>query len=536
MAVNTFRLPDPGEGLVEADIVSWRVEVGDEVKINDILLEVETSKSVVELPTPFAGTVTALLVNEGDTVDVGTPIITIDDGIAAPAAGDDGVAGSAVGDAGVAGSAAGDDGVAGSAAGDDVVAGARGEGNAAEPVLAGEARVPNLVGYGARATQTRRRPRKSAGGDQAGAQVHDQLADTFSTGAPVSRRADHRQSLGRPAEGTGASEAVAPPLPKPVPAGRESVLSRVTPLAKPPVRKLAKDLGVDLASISGSGERGVITRDDVERAAAVGAGPADIAMPPAEPAVAVGRAEPGRSETRVAIKGVRKAMAEAMVQSAFTAPHVSVSTTCDVSATMELVERLRQRREFRDIKVSPLLIVAGAVCLALRRTPQMNSAWDETAGEVVLKHRVNLGIAAATPRGLLVPNVKGADSLSLDQLAQAINSIVGTAREGKIQPADMDRGTFTITNIGVFGVDAGTPILNPGESGILCIGQIARRPWVVGVGNDERIEPRWVATLTVSFDHRLADGEQGSTFLADVGAILTDPGLALLYQASRTTQ
>jgi pyruvate dehydrogenase E2 component (dihydrolipoamide acetyltransferase) len=159
----------------------------------------------------------------------------------------------------------------------------------------------------------------------------------------------------------------------------------------------------------------------------------------------------------------------------------------------------------------------------------MNSAWDEPAGEVVLKHAVNLGIAAATPRGLMVPNVKGADSLSLDQLAQAINSIVATAREGKIQPADMADGTFTITNIGVFGVDAGTPILNPGESGILCIGQVARRPWVVGVGEDERIEPRWVATLTVSFDHRLADGEQGSTFVADVAGILTDPGLALLY-------
>jgi 2-oxoisovalerate dehydrogenase E2 component (dihydrolipoyl transacylase) len=527
MAVNTFRLPDPGEGLVEADIVSWRVEVGDEVKINDILLEVETSKSVVELPTPFAGTVTALLVNEGDTVDVGTPIITIDDGVAASAAGDDGVAASA----------ADDDGAAASAAGDDGPAGARGEGDSAEPAPAGQPRVPNLVGYGTRTTGTKRRPRKSAGPDQAGAQVHDQLADTFSTGAPVSRRADHRQSLGRPTAGTGTSETVARPLPAPGPASREAVLSGVAPLAKPPVRKLAKDLGVDLASISGSGERGVITRDDVERAAAVGAGspPADIAMLPTEPAVAAGPAEPGRSETRVPIKGVRKAMADAMVQSAFTAPHVSVSTTCDVSATVELVERLRQRREFRDIKVSPLLIVAGAVCLALKRTPQMNSAWDEAAGEVVLKHGVNLGIAAATPRGLLVPNVKAADSLSLDQLAQAINSIVGTAREGKIQPADMDGGTFTITNIGVFGVDAGTPILNPGESGILCIGQIARRPWVVGGEEDERIEPRWVTTLTVSFDHRLADGEQGSIFLADVAAILTDPGLALLYQASRTT-
>jgi 2-oxoisovalerate dehydrogenase E2 component (dihydrolipoyl transacylase) len=527
MAVNTFRLPDPGEGLVEADIVSWRVEVGDEVKINDILLEVETSKSVVELPTPFAGTVTALLVNEGDTVDVGTPIITIDDAVASSAAGDDGGAASA----------AGDDGVTASATGEQGATGARGDGGPAEAAPAGGTRVPNLVGYGARTTETKRRPRKSVGVDPARTQVHDQLADTFSTGAPVSRRADHRQSLGRPAAAIGTSGTVAPPLPTPGPAGRETVLSGVTPLAKPPVRKLAKDLGVELASISGSGERGVITRDDVERAAAVGGGTpsADIAMGPPEPAVAL-PAEPGRTETRVPIKGVRKAMADAMVQSAFTAPHVSVSTTCDVSATMELVERLRQRREFRDIKVSPLLIVARAVCLALKRTPQMNSAWDETAGEVVLKHGVNLGIAAATPRGLLVPNVKGADALSLDQLAQAINSIVGTARDGKIQPADMDGGTFTITNIGVFGVDAGTPILNPGESGILCIGQIARRPWVVGVGEAERIEPRWVATLTVSFDHRLADGEQGSTFLADVAAILTDPGLALLYQASHATQ
>ena len=519
MAVNTFRLPDPGEGLVEADIVSWRVEVGDEVKINDILLEVETSKSVVELPTPFPGRVTALLVNEGDTVDVGTPIITIDDGVAGSPAGDDGVAASAAGENDV---AARDEGVAGQA-GDDQVA--------AEPAPAGEARVPNLVGYGPRTTESKRRPRKSVGADSGGAQVHDQLADSFSTGAAVSRRADHREPLGRPAERTETSETVAPPLPTPGPAGGEPVLSGVAPLAKPPVRKLAKDLGVDLASISGSGERGVITRDDVERAAAMGAEPpsGDIGMLPQEPAVAVGPAEPGRTETRIPIKGVRKAMADAMVQSAFTAPHVSVSTTCDVSATMELLERLRSRREFGDIKVSPLLILARAVCLALKRTPQLNSAWDEAAGEVVLKHGVNLGIAAATPRGLLVPNVKGADSLSLDELARAINSIVGTAREGKTQPADMDGGTFTITNIGVFGIDAGTPILNPGESGILCIGQIARRPWVVGAGEDERIEPRWLATLTVSFDHRLADGEQGSTFLADVAALLTDPGLALLY-------
>jgi len=236
-----------------------------------------------------------------------------------------------------------------------------------------------------------------------------------------------------------------------------------------------------------------------------------------------------REDVRIPIKGVRKSTADAMVRSAFTAPHVSVWLDCDVSATMELLQRLKARREFADLRVSPLLIIAKAVCLALGRTPELNSFWDEPAQHIVLKSSINLGIATATPRGLLVPNIKGAESLSLVELAAALADVVTTAREGKAQPADMAGGTFSITNIGVFAVDAGTPIINPGESGILCFGQISRRPWVVGEGADERIEPRWVTTLSVSFDHRLADGAQGSTFLADVAAILNDPGLALLY-------
>lgn len=495
MAVQTFSLPDPGEGLVEADIVTWRVAIGDKININDILLEVETSKSVVELPSPFAGTVTGLLVNEGDTVEVGTPIITIDDDVPVN-----------------------DD------AGD-------GADSAAGEAPADESRVPNLVGYGPRTAQAKRRPRKPETSD---GEAHDSVAAAFSTGSPVSRRADQREPLTRsPAKvSTPSGASVVPPLPRPGPATKEPVLSGGGPLAKPPVRKLAKDLGIDLGSLSGTGTGGVITREDVERAAArEGVEPAPAQAAAVSPAEAAPRpsSEPGAMETRIPIRGVRKATAQAMVESAFTAPHVSVATTCDVSATMELVERLRQRREFRDIKVSPLLIVAKAVLLALGRNPELNSTWDEVAGEVVIKHSVNLGIAAATPRGLIVPNIKGAEALTLDQLAQAINSVVATARAGKTQPAEMSGGTFTITNIGIFGIDAGTPILNPGESGILCIGQIARRPWVVGSGEDERIQPRWLATLTLSFDHRLADGEQGSTFLADVAGILTDPGLAMLY-------
>jgi 2-oxoisovalerate dehydrogenase E2 component (dihydrolipoyl transacylase) len=495
MVLKTFRLPDPGEGLVEADIVTWRVAVGDQVKVNDILLEVETSKSLVELPTPYAGTVVELLVKEGDTVDVGTPIISIDDGVAAPA----------------------EDKPAAPETGGD------GE---------GEGRVANLVGYGPRTTEARRRPRK-ASGDQAGAEAHDQVADTFSMGTPVSRRADHRAPLAATSDvSQGRADGPGRPLPGPGAAAPEPVLTGGAVLAKPPVRKLAKDLGVDLGAIAGSGEGGVITRDDVEQAAA------SLAMEAAEAAAVeeagVGRATVTRlpaqaAETRIPIKGVRKATAQAMVQSAFTAPHVSEWLTCDVSATVGLQDRLRSRREFAEVKLTPVAIIARAVCLALARTPELNSAWDEAAGEIVIKHSVNLGIATATPRGLLVPIIKSANALSLVDLAAKINDVVGTAREGRTQPAEMSGGTFTITNIGVFGIDGGTPILNPGESGVLCVGQIARRPWVVGSGAEERIEPRWLITLALSFDHRLADGEQGSTFLANVAAILHDPGLALLF-------
>jgi pyruvate dehydrogenase E2 component (dihydrolipoamide acetyltransferase) len=478
MGLQKFRLPDPGEGLVEADIVTWRVAVGDQIKINDILVEVETSKSLVELPSPYAGTVTELLVNEGDTVDVGTPIISIDDGVGAA---------------------------------QPAPSNANGE----------DAQVPNLVGYGPRTGTAKRRPRRGAA--EGLVEAHEQLADTFSVQAPVSRRADDREPLhAEPDAPTGA------PLPGPGKAAPTPLPSGGAVLAKPPIRKLAKDLNVDLASLAGSGPSGVITRDDVMQASArESAGPAEA--PAAMRAEPVEARQKLHEDVHIPIKGVRKSTADAMVRSAFTAPHVTVWLDCDVTGTMQLVERLRTRREFGDLRISPLLVVAKAVCLALGRTPELNSFWDEPAQQIVLKKSINLGIATATARGLLVPNIKGAESLALTDLAAAINEAVAVARDGRTQPAQMSGGTFTITNIGVFGVDAGAPILNPGESGILCVGQIARKPWVVGAGAEERIEPRWVTNLSLSFDHRLADGAQGSTFLADVAAILNDPALALLF-------
>ncbi len=495
MAVQEFRLPDPGEGLVEAEIVTWRVAVGDRVEVNDILVEVETSKSLVELPSPYAGTVTELLVEEGEMVDVGRPIIAVDDGAGAdvPAQLDR------------------EDLVppTDATAVDSTVDAAEIDEGKAPP----SGRVAVLVGYGPRTTEAKRRPRKPTAESRA-PETREQAARTFSTSEPVSRRADVRTPL--PPD---QASPVGAPLPGPGTAGSEPLPVRTATLAKPPVRKLAKDLGVDLELITGTGAGGVIIREDVEAAST------------SLPELVEGSSD---QDVRIPIKGVRKATAQAMVQSAFTAPHVTEWLTCDVSATMELVERLRARREFAEVKVSPLVIVAKAVCLALARTPEMNSSWDESAGEIVVKSAVNLGVAAATPRGLLVPNIKNAAELGLADLARALQELVATARAGTTQPADTAQGTFTITNVGVFGVDAGTPILNPGEAGILCVGQIARRPWVVsstGSGGEveERIEPRWVTTLAVSFDHRLADGEQGSRFLADVAGILSDPGLALLF-------
>ena len=499
MAIREFRLPDPGEGLVEADIVTWRVGVGDTVQLNDIVVEVETSKSLVELPSPYAGTVRALLVAEGDTVDVGTPIIAIDDGQGAESVPPP----------------------------DDLIpelpetrADAESDGDGTAP----GGRVAVLVGYGPRTSEARRRPRKSpaAATDSTREQAHAQLAGTFATDAPVSRRADEREPLQ-----ADLGAAVGGPLPDPGATVAEPLVAGGAVLAKPPVRKLAKDLGVDLTTLHGSGPGGVITRDDVTNAGMI-AEPVE-AQDESPLRQAQGAVQAEGTETRIPIKGVRKSTAQAMVSSAFTAPHVSEWVTCDVSATMELLDRLKARQEFAELRISPLLIIARAVFLALRRTPELNSRWDEAAQEIVVKHSVNLGIATATPRGLVVPNIKGADRLDLVSLAKAINDVVAVAREGRAQPADLSGGTFTITNIGVFGVDAGTPILNPGEAGILCVGQIARRPWVVGSGAEERIEPRWVTTLAISFDHRLADGAQGSTFLADVAGILGDPGLALLF-------
>ncbi|MGP3971677.1 dihydrolipoamide acetyltransferase family protein [Streptomyces sp. 6N223] len=426
--VREFRLPDVGEGLVDAEIIRWYVKPGDAVTDGQTICEVETAKAAVELPVPYDGVVHAVHAPEGATVRVGTVIISVDTG-------------------------------SGTDSEPDVPA-APAQPESARPTEEAQPRVrqPVLVGYGIAESGTRRRPHRTAP-----AQPNSQ--------------------------------------------GLAAVPSRAA--AKPPVRKLAKDLGVNLATISPSGPDGIITREDVRAAAA--------SQVPLVPASAV--SFDGARETRVPIKGVRKATAAAMVGSAFTAPHVTEFVTVDVTRTMKLVEELKQDREYHGLRVNPLLLIAKALLVAIKRNPDINASWDEAAQEIVQKHYVNLGIAAATTRGLIVPNIKDAHDKTLPQLASALGELVEAAREGRTSPAAMQGGTVTITNVGVFGIDTGTPILNSNESAILAVGAIRFHPWV----HKGKVKPRQVTTLALSFDHRLVDGELGSKVLADVAAILEHP-------------
>jgi 2-oxoisovalerate dehydrogenase E2 component (dihydrolipoyl transacylase) len=484
-----FNLPDAGEGLTEAEIVHWHVAVGDAVTVNQTIVEIETAKSLVELPSPYTGVVTEILTPEGTTVEVGVPIIVVDTDPGGTAPAPTAPAG-VVPDGADAPAAA-----ASPQAGPDATTSAASEGSGSV-----------LVGYGTVEPGTARRRRRTA-------------EPTAAEPAPTT-----------PDRATPAASP-APPAPAPTPAPRASAPTAVghatlPVLAKPPVRKLAKDLGVDLASVAGTGPGGIVTREDVqayhEQAKAQ---PLATYADDDQPWLASGAVTSDGRQTRVPVKSVRKRTAEAMVTSAFTAPHVTVFHTVDVTRTMKLVRTLREDREFADVRVTPLLVTAKALLLAVRRHPEINASWDDAAQEIVYKHYVNLGIAAATPRGLVVPNIKDAHRLDLHGLAGEIADLTATARAGRTSPSAMSDGTITITNVGVFGIDTGTPILNPGEAAILAFGAIREQPWV----HKGKIRKRWVTQLALSFDHRLVDGELGARVLADVARILEDPARGLVW-------
>jgi pyruvate dehydrogenase E2 component (dihydrolipoamide acetyltransferase) len=507
MAINEFPLPDLGEGLTEGEILKWLVAEGDVIELNQPIVEVETAKAAVEIPAKWAGRVSKIHFPEGTVVNVGDSIIAIDTGGPAETA---------------------------------PAANAAGEGGLIGEVKA-DGRTAVLVGYGPKTTTAKRRPRTGAGvsggtasATAAGAKPASPQQATgaaFGSGVVAPGTADTANGgaagvipAPEPVEGAGGSAGQAGAATAPAAngigaAGNAAIgIAPVVPgggsvLAKPPVRKMARDLGVDLSTLVGSGPQGSITRDDVQ-AAVNGSAPMAAA-----PAVI---ARPGERETRIPVKGVRKLTAANMVASAFSAPHVTEFLTVDMTRSMKALERLKEQRDWRDVRVSPLLLVAKAVLLAAQRYPMINSTWTDE--EIIVKNYVNLGVAAATDRGLIVPNIKDADALSLRQLADAMTDLVTVAKSGKTPPAAMSGGTFTITNVGVFGVDTGTPILPPGEAAILAFGAVREQPWV----HKGKIKVRQVTTLGLSFDHRIIDGELGSKFLRDVGAFLTDPEAALL--------
>jgi 2-oxoisovalerate dehydrogenase E2 component (dihydrolipoyl transacylase) len=454
MSIAKFQLPDVGEGLTEAEIVEWKVAPGDQIAINQTICEIETAKSVVELPSPFAGEVVELLAAEGETVEVGAAIIAVRvaEGSPIPLA--------LIPE--------------GAEAADRPDTGAEyqleTDGVAPAPVVEG-GRQPNLVGYGESGEVKSRRRRAVS-------------AIPITTAIPI---------------------AVVPGSDAMVAAAGSAIV------AKPPVRKLAKELGVNLANIVGSGLHGEVTRDDVLSGATQASVFRNLSTPEA----------PAAREERIPVKGVRKAIATAMVKSAFTAPHVSIFVDVDATRTMEYVRRLKNSVDFAGVKVTPLLILTKAMIWAVRRNPMVNSTWTDE--EIIVHNFVNLGIAAATPRGLIVPNIKNAHELSLLELAQAIEQLAATARDGKTTPEDMQNGTITITNIGVFGVDTGTPILNPGEVGIVALGSIRKKPWVV----DDEIVVRQITTIGATFDHRVVDGDVASRFVADVASVVEEPALLL---------
>ena len=447
-----FDLPDVGEGLTEAEIVSWKVKPGDVVTVNQIIVEIETAKSLVELPCPFAGTVSQLMANEGDTVSVGSPIIsvTVTESTSAVAAGSTSLHSA----------------VASNAVATEAIQ------TVSEVASSSveEKPQPTLVGYGVSSAAPSRRKRGAV----------PVVAAVVSNAAP-------------------ATDLIAI-----VPSGD-------TVLAKPPIRKLAKDMNVDISKVKATGLSGEVTREDVMAASVV----ASVFKNQTTPELKSER------EERIPVKGIRKAIASAMVQSAFTAPHVSIFVDVDATRTMEYVKRLKASADFAGVKVTPLLIMAKAMIWAVRRNPTVNSTWTDT--EIIVHNYVNFGVAAATPRGLIVPNIKDADKMSMLELAMALEKLASTAREGRTTPQDMQNGTITITNIGVFGVDTGTPILNPGEVGIVALGSIRPKPWVVA----NEILIRQVTTIGATFDHRVVDGDVASRFVQDIASVMEEPALLL---------
>lgn len=445
-----FCLPDVGEGLTEGEVIRWLVQVGDEIVVNQPLVEVETAKAAVELPSPFAGRVTALHACEGQLLPVGAPLVTV------------------------------------SGEPSEELNDQPSDQPSDQPDASGAV----LVGYGVTGGSTRRRRRVAA------ASPHGtDKPEAGPPGEPVKPVRHGGLEVGRAAEARFASEAPA------------------VVRAKPPVRRLAKQLGIDLGGVRPTGPDSTVTREDVEAAASLQLS---------------GMASGGNGlsgDRREPVRGITRTMAAAMTESAATIPAVSVWVDVDVTRSASLVERMRTLTEFSGVSVTPLLLVSAACVTALQRHPQLNAVFDTERQEIVHRAQINLGVAVASERGLVVPHVADAGALTLPELAASLGEVIRRGRDGSASPADLVGATFTVTNVGVFGVDGGTPMISPGQSAILAFGAWRERPWA----ERGQLVVRTAATLSLTFDHRFIDGATGSTFVRDVADLLEEPALHHLW-------
>jgi pyruvate dehydrogenase E2 component (dihydrolipoamide acetyltransferase) len=483
MTVKEFALPDLGEGLTESEVVAWRVAVGDAVELNQIIAEVETAKALVEVPSPFAGVVRELHAEPGETLEVGAPLMSVEVESEAESAteGDE-----------PADEDAREPSSAESRLAEPVAVGARS--SAARPVVKNEGGRPKVTGAAATAQASAAEVAEVVEVVDGSSAVRAD-GSTGDVDAPaVDEPAVEEQAVERPADEERHAVLVGRG-PRAQSARRPKRRARSGRLAEPVSWQRPDGIGRPASEAQGE-ERPAAARD--ETAADAG------------------------HETRSPVTGVRRRTAEAMVRSA-AVPQVTEFLTVDVTRSIRLLDRLAQSPDFRGKRVTVLTLSAKALCLALAATPEANAHWDDATGEIVAPAGVNLGIAVASRRGLVVPNIPNAAALRMPDLADAIAELVQRAREGRSAPAEFMGGTVTITNVGVFGVDAGTPLLNPGETAILALGAVGPRPWE----HKGRVRLRQVMTLSLTFDHRVIDGEQGSRLLRDLGRILADPATTL---------
>ncbi|MET9294464.1 dihydrolipoamide acetyltransferase family protein [Streptomyces sp. NPDC003077] len=540
--VREFALPDLGEGLTEATIVRWLVEIGEVVAVDQTVVEVETAKALVEVPCPYEGVVTARLGDEGEELPVGAPLLTVAVGESAMPPGEPsgGVAGGAADSGGAVGAGSG----VGSASGVGAASGVRSASGGGGGAASGGTAVRGAGAASGGASVNGRAPQGTAGtsADEGSGNVLVGYGTTAATGRRRRTRPVAPHPVGETARPTApeapstrwsGTAAIAPEVQQvTAPASRTAPhgggVRGAVAVISPLVRRLAREYGLDLRDVRGTGPEGLILRADVERAAReresaptgapMAAGTATVVAEPAGQPVTYGRL-PGEAE-RIPLRGMRGAAAEKFRRSRHEIPDASCWVDADAT---ELLAARKAMNVPGAPKVSLLALLARVCTAALARYPMLNSTVDTETNEIVRLSGIHLGFAAQTDRGLVVPVVRDAQARTVEGLSEEIARLTESARNGLLTLAELTHGTFTLNNYGVFGVDGSTPIINHPEAAMLGVGRITPKPWVV----DGELAVRQVVQLSLTFDHRVCDGGTAGGFLRFVADCVERPALLL---------